>query len=114
MAQWARFLTEAAGLSLVVAGLLGAVVCSTTGPFIAMGLVIWMGNTEPQQVDPAFPWMIVVSLVVLVIVAKWAATRANAPGMRRVFRWVDTLASIAVAVLPLLSIADMVSRAGAE
>ena len=44
---------------LILGGLVGAAAVSQTGPFLAMGLAIWSGQTtEPATPALAYPWLL--------------------------------------------------------
>lgn len=53
-----RLLSLASWLSMLMAGLMGAVVVILVGPELAMGAAIWSGQTtEPMRPQLPFPWV---------------------------------------------------------
>ncbi len=45
------------------AALIGAVAVALVGPPLAMGATIWLGNTEPVEPVLAYPWLLLLLLV---------------------------------------------------
>lgn len=93
---------DTSAASLVLAGLLGTAVAVTTGPYLAMGLAIYSGHTEPVLPSLAFPWATLVGVILAGVAARVAAGRWEDPAARRLARAGQGLASLLVALLPVV------------
>lgn len=88
-------------VSTATAGLLGAVVMMAVGPWLAMGLQMYTGNTEPTRPHLAYP--AVAWFVCLMLPVPWIRQR----------RWsVAAIAAIPLAVLPYVQLWRLYGAAG--
>ncbi len=106
-----RIWADASATSLVLAGALGAIVASTTGPALAMGVAILMGHTEPDTPGLAFPWLLWGATIGLAVGGKLLADRSENPAHKRGWRVAQLVSAVACAVTPLVQIARMVRLA---
>lgn len=77
------------GLSIYASGLLGILVIQAVGPYLAMGMHIYTGNTEPHR--PSLPWPLGLTLLAGLLPIPLAATRRFSLAM---------IASIPLALVP--------------
>ena len=98
--------------SLVAAGILGMIVATTTGPYIAMMLVMYGGNTEPVMPSAGFPMVVFGAALILGIVGRVQVSRTTEVGARRAWSGLVLAAAIAVAMIPVLHMARLVRLAG--
>lgn len=103
-----RLWADTSAASLLAAGLLGTIVATTTGPYIAMGLAIYGGNTEPMEPSVGFPWVVFATALLLGLAGRIQVSRATENRARRLWSGLVLAAVIAVAVLPLVHIARLV------
>lgn len=79
---------------MVLAALVGAPVAAFLGPSLAMGFVIWSGQTtEPVQPDLSYPWL---ALLALLAVWGWSVQR------RPEAWWTHALVQVSAAAAALL------------
>ena len=107
-----RLWADTSALSLLAAGTLGMIVATTTGPYIAMALAIYGGNTEPVEPALGFPWVVFGAALALGFGGRWKVARTEHARERRTWSGLVLAASLAVAVIPLVHIARLVSATG--
>ncbi len=89
-------------VSTVAAGLIGAVAMRVVGPFLAMGLQIWAGNTEPAH--PHVMWPYAATFVALMLPVPFVYRR----------QWsIASAAAIPLAILPFWHLWRLYEAAGA-
>jgi|GEM_PF-6330843 len=103
-----RLWADTSAASLLAAGVLGAIVATTTGPYIAMALAIYGGNTEPLEPSLAYPWLVFGAALGLGGVGRFKVTRTDDPARRRTWSGLVLAAALAVALLPILHMARLV------
>lgn len=87
--------------SISAAGFLGAIVMVAVGPYLAMGLQIWTGNTEPSR--PRLPYPAVALFVALMLPVPWIRRRSWAGA---------SVAALPLAVLPYVYLWQLYGIAG--
>ena len=106
-----RVWADTSAASLVTAGVLGAVVCSTTGPYIAMALAIYGGTTEPVEPALGYPWVVFGAALATGIGGRLMVHRSESVVSKRTWSGLVLAAATALAVLPVLQIVRLVSLA---
>ena len=99
--------------SLLAGGVLGAGICSTTGPYIAMALAIYGGHTEPVEPVLGYPWLVFTAALLIGIFGRVMVHRSNGQVRQRTWSGLVLAAAIALALLPVLHVAQLVSLARA-
>jgi hypothetical protein len=107
-----RLWADTSAASLAAAGVLGTLVCNTTGPYIAMALAIYGGNTEPSLPSLSFPWVVFAAALVLGVGGRVMVSREVQPGRQRMWSGLVLGAAVALAVLPIVHLARLVSATG--
>ncbi len=97
--------------SLLAGGILGAGVCATTGPYIAMGLAIYGGHTEPVEPSLGYPWTVFAAALVMGMFGRLMVHRSKGLARQRTWSGFVLAAAVALAVLPLVHVAQLVSLA---
>lgn len=88
-------------VSTYLAGILGALAVMVVGPPLAMGLQMWMGNTEPTA--PHLPWPYAATFVALML---------PVPFLYRKQWGVASIAALPLALLPFWQIWRLYGAAG--
>ncbi|MFT5683708.1 MAG: hypothetical protein ACI8RZ_004640 [Myxococcota bacterium] len=87
---------------LVLGGAVGAVAIATVGPFLAMGLAIWSGETtEPVQPMLSYPWILTILGGITWGVGVWGEHRGGGGRLYAVLSWGGGLV---VALLPMVQL----------
>jgi len=89
-------------VSMLSAGILGALVTTSVGPYFVMGLAIYTGNTEPEPPSAPFPGLAMVLGAAVFGVGLWRARKEARGG------WLlMELGAIAVGLTPFWHLARM-------
>ncbi len=87
---------------LVLGGVVGAVAVATVGPFLAMGLAIWSGQTtEPAQPHLSYPWILTVLSAAVWGAGIWGEHRGGGGRQYTVLSWCG---SVTIALLPMVQL----------
>lgn len=101
---------DTSAASLVVAGILGSVVATTTGPYIAMGVAIYGGNTEPVEPLLPFPWLVFATAIGCGILGRVQVARTEPGGRQRAWSGLVLAGAIAVAAVPVVHLVRLVGE----
>jgi len=108
-----RIWADTSAASLLAAGILGSVVCSTTGPYIAMALAIYGGQTEPVEPSLGYPWLVFAATLAMGVGGRVMVHRSAESASKRTWSGLVLAAATALALLPVVQIVRLVSLAGA-
>lgn len=87
---------------LVIGGVAGAAAVATVGPWLAMGLTIWSGqSTEPNQPSLAYPWWLTMAALLVWGMGIFGEHRGQGGRLYRVLSWSGGLG---IALLPMLQL----------